>query len=58
MIVDPLIAMAAAIEQLRAGGVAEVELDWVREEGSVEERLTMTVRREVRPFVAPPEELS
>lgn len=49
---DPLAAMYAAVEQIRSGEIAEVVLDYTdsRPDGS-EERLEITIRREVRKIV-------
>jgi len=48
---DPLAAMYAAVGQIRSGGVDEIVLDFTDSNGEREERLEITVRREVRKIV-------
>lgn len=50
-IVDPLVAMAAAAEQIRTGMIEEVEMDWHFETSDHEVHLTLTVRRYGRQLV-------
>lgn len=51
MIVDPLAAMASACIAIANGEANEIEMNWTKPvDGSYEESLTITVRREVRHF--------
>ena len=51
---DPLAAMYAAVLAIADGEVGEIEIDWAVESEGMECRLSVTVRREVRPFIVEP----